>query len=1375
MYAKSQRVLMVALFIVFSLTVCVGSVAAKWVPDDEGKLYWWEPPKEPIYHKIKDTPTILDQRMAEVLFMMDTSGSMDDEFDVLCNKIDDIVQGLQDGGITIDYKILGINATRNCASGTVSSSVLNPTVNHIEDWGPAVEDVAEKYSWKPGYVRIAIPMGDEGSQDGNPWNSSDDDAIDRAKEAARANYVGVIPIIGTPWQQSEYPKIVAGAQELANYCWAEAFLSTDPTDDLVDGIINAINNLYNPIPDKVGVYMYVDDAFADAGVKGYVNKIPGDIAFLVARITNGGNQIFTGDLKITYPSSWNLVDHDEVMRRKKGEPWVEEACTETVDTTTPGEVIIQNISIPKDDSSTNENEGKTCEYVIKVIVPKTQKANVCVLVNAEVNPSNGSDTFQAATDNFMVSVDSVGDMILTNRHLLFERHNDKKKVLNIVKEIQKIALERSAVVFYVDWWDEYDDFSGINPEGTGSSKASTPIKNWDRSTDIDYTSEKTANEKVCAHIDDYTHYWAECLGGLNKKHYLLIVGGDDIIPFYRYYPNPLDAWLSVTGYSSSYDASDYTEKAAQNGCIYSDIIYADTGGDKLTPDEIFPARMVNYNAEQLLQNLVNSDYSNRVAQNASISMALNPSDQAFYKRAEKIKKHFEDVGYIVNKEMGDSLINENASFNFDNDLKPEFENPFDILFHNGHGRTNRADGRFYGLDFDGSINGAPLSILFAGYKPHFIIESCLVGQVDRTETQKKNTLIVYSLVRNNVPDVLGPTAVMHPMTGDNLYEDYIKGITGARLGWNKSPKTTGEALNVSKKMWWRWHAMDVASVTLYGTPWHKYYPPDTKQKTGSMLLADSYVQSMPSAKKVKNSTILETTSKTIQETIDSYSIEQENGFDFINIDGYKRLEKGEDTPVLPVKSFYITLPKDASLNSVDVATSDEVNLGSLNIPVTNDAPPMPNSNYTYYLTAPESIGLFDVFYDSFMYTTQDNKVLVLDLFPVSYDTVSDEAKLYKDIEINVSYDTNKKGVLIEAGPYKQFYFSGETINVDVTIENIIDQSTQFDISVELNDRLQNPVQIQKSSITIDPTHIGKATVQIQAPSKGGSYWVNTSVSDGTQEIGTSSEHINVNPGNITDLVVPRCIPGGTADFKVTFHNSSDRDVEAAIDLLIYEDSTPVAEFIPVVYTVPIDSNQDAIFTWEIPSDFPGGDYLAVATVTCDEYTSSLSESFIIGGNSLDKGWNLISMCRQPSDTSIDSVLKNIEGKYSSVWAFENNSWKVYDPHHPGFSDLSAIDAGWGYWINMMDAATLSVAGIEPSKSINLIRGWNLVGYNSCTSQPIASVLASIEGKYISVWAYINGKWRVYDPANPGFSDLTTMEAGYGYWIKTRQNCTWNLP
>ena len=157
------------------------------------------------------------------------------------------------------------------------------------------------------------------------------------------------------------------------------------------------------------------------------------------------------------------------------------------------------------------------------------------------------------------------------------------------------------------------------------------------------------------------------------------------------------------------------------------------------------------------------------------------------------------------------------------------------------------------------------------------------------------------------------------------------------------------------------------------------------------------------------------------------------------------------------------------------------------------------------------------------------------------------------------------------------------------------------------------------------------------------------------------------------------------------------------------------------------------------------------------------------------GWNLISLPQQPSDTAIANVLSGISGKYASAWAFQNASWKVYDPANPGFSDLSIMEAGWGYWLNMTESATLSVTGATPSPSMNLITGWNLVGYNSSTAIAIADALSSIAGNVVSVWAYMNDAWLVYDPANPDFSDLSAMTPGYGYWINTNGACTWTLP
>ena len=188
----------------------------------------------------------------------------------------------------------------------------------------------------------------------------------------------------------------------------------------------------------------------------------------------------------------------------------------------------------------------------------------------------------------------------------------------------------------------------------------------------------------------------------------------------------------------------------------------------------------------------------------------------------------------------------------------------------------------------------------------------------------------------------------------------------------------------------------------------------------------------------------------------------------------------------------------------------------------------------------------------------------------------------------------------------------------------------------------------------------------------------------------------------------------------------------------------------------------------------GAARIGIVTIAGQSFSVSqegVSSDIVVTG----PGWNLISLPVQPADTTIGNVLSGISGKYASVWGFQNGVWQVYDSTNPDFSDLSNMEAGWGYWLNMTEPATLSVTGATPSPSMNLITGWNLVGYNSSAAIAIADALSSITGNVLSVWAYMNDGWLVYDPANPDFSDLTEMTPGYGYWINTNGACTWTLP
>ena len=77
---------------------------------------------------------------------------------------------------------------------------------------------------------------------------------------------------------------------------------------------------------------------------------------------------------------------------------------------------------------------------------------------------------------------------------------------------------------------------------------------------------------------------------------------------------------------------------------------------------------------------------------------------------------------------------------------------------------------------------------------------------------------------------------------------------------------------------------------------------------------------------------------------------------------------------------------------------------------------------------------------------------------------------------------------------------------------------------------------------------------------------------------------------------------------------------------------------------------------------------------------------------LATGWNLMGY---PSTDSqdISTALSGISGEYEIVWAYNSSDtedpWKRYMPGSPG-NDLDTMNPGYGYWIKMTDAATLTI-------------------------------------------------------------------------------------
>jgi hypothetical protein len=184
----------------------------------------------------------------DVVFVMDTSGSMDDEGEALCSEIEQVAADLDAIGIEINAEFLGITQLDfSCLTDTVENRFGTdvpgdppccPLLGNQEDWGPATAIVAANYPWTPGAVRVIVPLSDEGARDGDPCDDpgSDRQVIENAIVIANQYDVIVSPISGTGSSDC----VIGLAEDLAMGTGGMNFISTDPDSDLAEFIFELV-------------------------------------------------------------------------------------------------------------------------------------------------------------------------------------------------------------------------------------------------------------------------------------------------------------------------------------------------------------------------------------------------------------------------------------------------------------------------------------------------------------------------------------------------------------------------------------------------------------------------------------------------------------------------------------------------------------------------------------------------------------------------------------------------------------------------------------------------------------------------------------------------------------------------------------------------------------------------------------------------------------------------------------------------------------------------------------------------------------------------------------------------------------------------------
>jgi hypothetical protein len=200
----------------------------------------------------------------DVVFVMDTSGTMSDEAEILCENIDDVIARLALADVELNATIWGITQAPGGAFSCLTDTVANalgtvvpgnppccPSIVSNEDWALATAIVAEGFPWEPGAIRVIVPLGDEGPLDGDPCQDpgGDRDAITHAIDVAWANGVLVTPITG----DGSSACVIALAEALAAGTGGDIFASTEPAADVAGAIEDAVVEICREVGPTGGI------------------------------------------------------------------------------------------------------------------------------------------------------------------------------------------------------------------------------------------------------------------------------------------------------------------------------------------------------------------------------------------------------------------------------------------------------------------------------------------------------------------------------------------------------------------------------------------------------------------------------------------------------------------------------------------------------------------------------------------------------------------------------------------------------------------------------------------------------------------------------------------------------------------------------------------------------------------------------------------------------------------------------------------------------------------------------------------------------------------------------------------------------------------
>ena len=192
----------------------------------------------------------------DVVFAMDTSGSMGDESQALCDAVSAVENALITLGMPANRLRVALKGITGgptysggfaCLDDSIANTYGTPVpgnpssgeedLDDSEDWGPVIAVIADRRPWLANAVRVVVAISDEAPENGGGSVNSDDRAsIDNSIVIANQNNVKVSVVVAS----GAGADILVEAQRIAAATGGSAVESSDPSLDLAALVLRVL-------------------------------------------------------------------------------------------------------------------------------------------------------------------------------------------------------------------------------------------------------------------------------------------------------------------------------------------------------------------------------------------------------------------------------------------------------------------------------------------------------------------------------------------------------------------------------------------------------------------------------------------------------------------------------------------------------------------------------------------------------------------------------------------------------------------------------------------------------------------------------------------------------------------------------------------------------------------------------------------------------------------------------------------------------------------------------------------------------------------------------------------------------------------------------